>query len=79
MEGFLSRSSNFLILAAAITTFSNMTFAITCLSFGVIGSLFNFFIDYGEKIEKKESSESTKDAMRKVLSTFASESDNKIH
>ncbi len=75
----MSRSSNFLILAAAVTTFSNMTFAITCLSLGVIGSLFNFFIDYGEKIEKKESNESTRDAMKKVLSTFASGTDNNIH
>jgi len=74
----MNRSSNFLILAGAITTFSNMTFAITCLSMGVIGSCLGFCLQHGENMEKKGSSESTKESMRKVLSTFASESDN-IH
>lgn len=72
----MNRSSNFLILAGAITTFSNMTFAIVCLSLGVVGSVFNFFSEYGENMEKKGSSESTREGLKKVLSTFASETDH---
>ena len=75
----MSRSSNFLILAAAVTTFSNMTFAIVCLSLGVIGSSMSFCLRHGETMEKKESSESTRESMKRVLSTFASESDSNIH
>ena len=75
----MNKSSNFLILAAAITTFSNMTFAIVCLSLGVVGSLFSFFMEQGANIEKKESSESTKEAIQRVLSTFASETSSNVH
>ena len=48
-------SSSALIIAAAITTFSNMTFAIVCLSLGVVGSLFGFFTNYNEKIDINDS------------------------
>ena len=53
-----------------------MTFAIVCLSLGVVGSVFNFFSEYGENMEKKGSSESTREGLKKVLSTFASETDH---
>ena len=64
-------SSSALIIAAAITTFSNMTFAIVCLSLGVVGSIFGFFTKYNEKIDINDSDNRSRESARQVLRTFA--------
>ena len=64
-------TSSSLIIAAAIATFSNMTFAIICLSLGVIGGLFSFFTSFNDKIEIKESQNKSRESVRQVLKTFA--------